>query len=122
VEPHLLFASYLSRTGKDKMAEEEYLNALRYINNEEMINPSYFYEVYNYYIRKNNYWFAVKVMRKAAEFLPSDAGIRVSTGDLFEKLKLPDKAIEEYKYALAIDPKNGEAKKRLELLKKDKGF
>ncbi len=122
VEPHLLFASYLYRTGKDKMAEEEYLNALRYINNEETINPSYFYEVYNYYLRKNYYWAAVKVMRKAAEFLPSDAGIRVSTGDLFEKLKLPDKAIEEYKYALVIDPKSGEAKKRLELLMKDKGF
>jgi len=121
VEPHLLFADYLYRTGKDSMAEGEYLNALKYIKNENKITPAFFYSVYNYYMKKVLHGDALNIMRQAAEFLPGDAGIRITTGDLYEKLNLTHKAAEEYKQALVIDPKNEEARKRLSnILSKNK--
>jgi tetratricopeptide (TPR) repeat protein len=113
VEPHLLFADYLYRTGKESMAEGEYLNALKYIKNENKITPAFFYSVYNYYVKKGLHADALSIMRQAAESLPDDAGIRITTGDLYEKLNLTRKAAEEYKQALVIDPKNEEAGKRL---------
>jgi O-antigen ligase/tetratricopeptide (TPR) repeat protein len=122
VGPHLLFADYLSKTGKEDMVENTYFNALQYIKNENPINPSYFYDVYRYYMKKNRYNDALKIMRKAIEFLPDDAGIRVTTAGLYEKLGITYRAAEEYKRALLIDPKNDEAKKRLDnLMSKIKG-
>jgi O-antigen ligase/tetratricopeptide (TPR) repeat protein len=122
VGPHLLFADYLSKTGREKMAEDAYLSALQYIKNEDPINPSYFYEVYRYYMKKNRYDEALKIMRKAIEFRPDDAGIRITTAGLYEKLGITYRAVEEYKKALLIDPKNDEAKKRLDnLMSKIKG-
>ncbi len=122
IEPHLLFADYLYKTGKDSMAGEEYLNALQYIKNENSIQPSFFYAVYNYYSKKGLNEDALKIMRRAKEVLPNDAGIRVTIAGLYEKLNLTYKAIEEYKQALAIDPKNGEAKRKLDdILSKNKG-
>jgi O-antigen ligase/Tfp pilus assembly protein PilF len=123
VGPHLLFADYLHRTGRENMAEDAYLNALQYVKNEDPISPSYFYEVYQYYMQKSLYDDALKVMRKAIEFLPDDAGIRVTTGGLYEKLGITYRAMEEYKKALIIDPKNNNAKKRLDnLTSKEKGL
>lgn len=121
VEPHLLFANYLYKTGKENMAEDEYRNALQYVRNENPVSPSYFYEVYRFYMRKNRYDDALKVMRKAIEFLPDEAGIRITTAGLYEKLGINYRAAEEYKKALLIDPKNDEAKKRLDNLLKTKG-
>lgn len=122
VGPHLLFADYLSKTGKEDMVENTYFNALQYIKNENPINPSYFYDVYRYYMKKNRYNDALKIMRKAIEFLPDDAGIRVTTAGLYEKLGITYRAAEECKKALLIDPKNDEAKKRLDnLMSKIKG-
>jgi tetratricopeptide (TPR) repeat protein len=122
VEPHLLFADYLYKTGKKNLAEDGYLHSLQYIKNEDSIKPSYFYEVYNYYMKKGLYDDALKIMRKAIEFLPDDAGIRLTTAGLYEKLGITYRAIEEYKKTLLIDPKNKEAKRRLDgLMSKMKG-
>jgi tetratricopeptide (TPR) repeat protein len=122
IEPHLLFADYLYKTGREKMAEDAYLSALQYIKNEDPKNPSYFYEVYRYYMKKNRYDDALKIMRKAIEFRPDDAGIRLTTADLYEKLGITYRAVEEYKKALLINPKNTDAKTRLDnLMSKIKG-
>ena len=122
-EPHLLFADYLHRTGREKMAEDSYLNALQYVKNEDPISPSYFYEVYQYYMQKGLHDDALKVMRKAIEVLPDDAGIRITIGGLYEELGITYRAIEEYKKALIIDPENNNAKKRLDALtSKGKGL
>jgi O-antigen ligase/Tfp pilus assembly protein PilF len=121
VEPHLYFADYLTRTGKDRMAEEEYSRALQYIKWESAIKPEYFYVVYQYFLRKNRLEDALNVMLKAMEALPNDAGLRIHTADLYEKMGISYKAVEEYRNALVIDPANHEAKKGLDnLLLKDK--
>jgi O-antigen ligase/Tfp pilus assembly protein PilF len=122
VEPRLLFADYLLKTGKEHMAEDTYLNALQYTKNEETIKPSYFYTVYGYYMRKGRAEDALSVMRSAVGFLPEDAGIRLTTGALYEKLGITYRAIDEYRKVLMIDPARQDAKKRLEnLLSKTKG-
>jgi tetratricopeptide (TPR) repeat protein len=104
------------------MAEEEYLHALQYLKNEEQKKESFFYEVYRYYMKKNRYSDALKVMQQAIEILPDNSGIRVTAGDLYEKLGLTFKAIESYRHVLVIDPKNQSAQKKLDdLLLKNKG-
>ena len=121
VEPHLQFASYLSRTGKDEMAEEEYFHALRYVAREDPLRPSYFYEAYRYFLKRNRFGDALNIMRRAMEVLPNNAGIRLHAGELYEKLAMPDKAAEEYRQALVLDPNDQEAKKRIDkLLSKNK--
>ncbi len=122
VEPHLYFADYLSKTGKDRMAEEEYSRSLQYIKREPAIKPEYFYAVSRYFLKKNRLEDALDVMLKAIKALPNDAGIRVDTADLYEKTGVSYKAMEECRKALDIDPANQEAKKRLDnLLLKLKG-
>ncbi len=116
VEPHLLFADYLQKVGQDGMAEAEYLNALRYVRNEDTVKPSFFYQVSGYYMKKGRTYDALTVMRKAMEFFPNDAGIRLTAADLYEKAGAPYKAIEEYRKALSIDPQDSLAKKKLDAL------
>jgi O-antigen ligase/tetratricopeptide (TPR) repeat protein len=116
VEPHLLFADYLSQIGEKARAEHEYLNALQYMHYEDPVTPAYFYKVYHYYMRERHYDDALKIMRKAIEFLPENVGIRLTTGKLYEKLGIPYRAMEEYRKALDLDPKNKEAKKRIDML------
>ena len=74
VLPHQIFADYLSKTGADRMAEEEYLNSLRYLGNESSVNPSYFNQVIQYYMRKGRHEEALEIVKKAMEVLPDDAG------------------------------------------------
>jgi O-antigen ligase len=114
VEPHLIFADYLRKVGQDGMAEAEYLNALHYLRNEDIIDPSFFYQVSGYYMKKGRTSDALSVMRKAMEFLPGNAGIRLTAAALYEKAGESYEAIEEYRKALSIDPSNGVAKKKLD--------
>jgi O-antigen ligase/tetratricopeptide (TPR) repeat protein len=116
VQPHLLFADYLSKIGEEDRAEHEYMNALQYMHYEDPVTPAYFYTVYRYYMRAGRYDDALKIMRKAIQFLPENVGIRLTTGGLYEKLGIPYRAMEEYKKALDLDPKNKEAKRRIERL------
>jgi len=55
-------------------------------------------------------------MRKAVQVLPEHVGIRLTTGALYEKLGIPYRALEEYKKAMDLDPKNEEVKRRIERL------
>jgi Flp pilus assembly protein TadD len=116
VEPHLLFADYLYKTGRTEKAEYEYMNALQYLRHEDSINPAYFYKIYNYYMGINRYDDALKIMRKAIQFLPDNAGILLTTGALYERLGIPYRALEEYKKALNLEPNNKEARKRIDRL------
>jgi len=116
VGPHLLFADYLQKVGQDRMAEAESLNALQYVRNEDTIKPSFFYQVSGYYIKRGRTYDALTIMRKAMEFLPDDAGLRLTAADLYERAGASYKAIEEYRKALRIDPKNSEARRRLNAL------
>lgn len=116
VVPHLLFADYLHKTGNDTMAEEEYLNALQFLKNEEQKKASFFYNVYNFYMKKNRHEDALKIMRQAGQAFPENAGIRITSGDLYRRMGLMYKAEQEYRNALVIEPGNQNALKKLDAL------
>ena len=78
----------------------------------------YFIKVYDYYVRGGRFDDALKVMQKAAEYLPKDLGIRLATARLYQKIGITYRAVEEYRKALIIDPKNATAKRQLERLTK----
>jgi O-antigen ligase/Tfp pilus assembly protein PilF len=116
VKPYQLFANYLAGTGNEKMAEDVYLDSLQHLKNEDPDPASYFYQIYRFYLKRGRFEDALRIMRKAIEFLPGDAGVRIRTAEIYEKLGKNDKAEEEYRKALSIAPANQEAKKRLDKL------
>lgn len=116
VEPHIIFAEYLVEEKKPDLAYAAYKNALSYLDDETEIKPSYFFRICQYYKKKKEYEAALEVMKKGMEYLPDNARIRVTAGSLYEKLSINYRAVEEYKKALVLDPKNRQAKRRLERL------
>jgi len=116
VEPHIIFAEYLAEEKKPAPADAAYQNALRYLDDETEIKPSVFFRVCKYYMKNKAYEAALDVMQKGMEYLPDNARIRVTAGSLYEKLGINYRAVEEYKKALVLDPRNKQAKKRLERL------
>lgn len=114
--PYMAFADYLLNSGNEKEAEEAYLQALRFAGSEKVIKVSYFYKVYEYYSKNKRFEDALNVMLQAKNLLPENAGIRYTAGAVYEKLGMPDMAINEYKEALILDPYNKNAKKRLNAL------
>jgi len=113
-EPHLLFAEYLSATGNETMAAEEYEDALDKIVKEKAPRPSFFYRIYHYYDKKGMPDDALMVMKRAIEILPDDAGIHLVAGTAYEKSGITYRAMEEYRKALVIDPGNTTARKKLD--------
>lgn len=111
--PHIDFGDFLLETGHEEMAEEAYVRALEHARGEKSVRPEYFYRVYRYYADRKRPEDALDVMRRAAEVLPANAGIRLSLGALYEGQGITYRAVEEYKKALVIDPWNVTARERL---------
>ncbi|MEW6118426.1 MAG: tetratricopeptide repeat protein, partial [Nitrospirota bacterium] len=118
--PHLAFGSYLSRIGKDAMAEEAYLKALRYIESETKVQPSVFYEVARYYTKRERFEEALRIIQQGIMMFPEHAGLRYNAGMLYERLDMTYRAIDAYRKALHIDPAHREAKQRLSILAPEK--
>jgi O-antigen ligase/tetratricopeptide (TPR) repeat protein len=117
-EPHLLFAEYLSGTGNDGMADDEYRNALEHATKEKGTPSSFFYRISRYYDERGMHDDALMVLNRAEEALPGDAGIHLAAGDAYNRAGITYRAEEEYRKALIIDPGNGAARKRIEELRK----
>ncbi len=117
VKPHLLFADYLDKTRHNDMADEEYRSFLDYVKNEKQPEAGPFYNAHAYFMKKGMYDDAVTVMRKAADALPENPGIRATLAATYEKAGIPYRAAEEYRKALVLDPGNSGAKKKLEEMK-----
>lgn len=115
-ESSIQFARYLHHTHNDLMEEQAYHRAFEYALDEKPPRKHYFYEVYAVYMKKSRFDRALEVMLKAKEIFPADAGMRIATGTAYEKTGNKPGALEEYRAALALDPKNKEVKKRLETL------
>lgn len=116
VQPHLIFAGYLSKTGRDDLAENVYLRALNYIKNEDKIQPSIFKDIYRYYVKRGKYEDAIEIVKKGLVLIPDDEGLMMNLAYLYEKLDKNAIAAEQYKKVLSVNPQNKEAKKRLENL------
>jgi len=111
--PHLEFGDYLLETGNEEMAEIAYARALEHARDDKTVRPDYFYRVYRFYAERKRPEDALDVMRRAAELIPDNAGIRLTLGALYEGQGITYRAVEEYKKALVIDPWNVAARERL---------
>ncbi len=111
-DSYMIFANYLEKTGNDKMASDAYMTALSYAVSTKERSAGSFHTVYNFYMRKQLFTNAASVMEKAAGFFPRDLRVRLGLAQAYEKEDLKAKALEQYRVALEIDPKNAQAKKR----------
>jgi hypothetical protein len=59
---------------------------------------------------------ALLVMKAGEELLPGNVGLILGAAEAYERLGITYRAVEEYRKALIIDPKNMKARKKLEEL------
>jgi tetratricopeptide (TPR) repeat protein len=97
-------------------AESAYLNAFKYLDKEEDVNPSCFLKASRYFTKQKQYDEALNIMLKGIEYLPDNAKIRVAAASLYERNGILYRAVEEYKHALILDPKNRNVRKKLKEL------
>lgn len=116
VEPHIFLAEFLLDKKMQSEAERTYLKAFNYLDNEEEVNPGCFFKASRYFIKHKQYDEALNIMLKGIECLPDNAKIRVAAASLYERIGILYRAIEEYKNALILDPKNRHVRKKLKEL------
>ena len=116
VEPNIFLAEFLLDKGMQREAESTYLKAFNYLDNEEEVNPGCFFKANRYFIKQKQYDEALNIMLKGIEYLPDNAKIRVAAASLYERIGILYRAIEEYKNALILDPKNRHVRKKLKEL------
>jgi len=116
VEPYLLFADYLAGKQNSIVLDNAYDTAAGFLEKQENVKAWYFIKICNYLIRNGQDKKALKLMWLARERIPENAPIRLKSGDLYRKIGILYRAVEEYQKALSIDPTMIPAKKRLEAL------
>jgi Tfp pilus assembly protein PilF len=116
VEPNVYFAEFLSDKELASEAESTYLNAFKWLDNEEEVHTSCFFKASAYFIKQKQYDDALNILLKGIEYLPDNAKIRIFAASLYEKTGIIYRAIEEYKNALILDPKNRHVKAKLKKL------
>jgi O-antigen ligase len=114
VQPHLTFADFLFKTVHDDMASEEYRRAFDFIGNEKEVFAGYFFQASGYFMKKEMYDDAIMIMRKGTEALPDSIELRLAFGEIYEKMGMVHRAVEEYEKALVIDPDNIHARRRID--------
>jgi len=115
-EPHLIFADFLEKTGSEELAAQEYTIVRNLLSEEKGALPSQFYRVYQYYMRKGLADEAIGIMKNAVELFPGDVRVRLTAAAAYEKAGDKKNAVESYRQALVLDPKNQSARKKLETL------
>ena len=108
--------------GRGEMAEAEYYRsrALEYLDDEKIIKPWYFGQLYGFYRRQKQEDKALAVLRQAIERLPDYARFRVYLGDYYKKEGIDYRAREEYEQALLLSPGNEKVRNKLKQLE-DRG-
>jgi len=124
--PSIVFAQFLYDTGEIQAAIDRYIGSLdlienrkiesfQYKHNQNNITRSYFFKVYQFFLKHNDLKNAMMTMERAEKALPMDAQIKIVFGDLYYQQDILYKALEKYEHALLIDPGN---KKAAQMIKK----
>ncbi|HEB69047.1 MAG TPA: lipid A core--O-antigen ligase [Desulfobulbus sp.] len=104
---------------RGKLIESEYYrsHALKYLDQEKIIRPWYFGQLYSFYRRQKQDDKALAVLRQAIERLPDYAPFHVYLGNYYKKEGIDYRAREEYEQALLLEPGNEKIRKKLKQLK-----
>ncbi len=117
-ETIIAYAEFLYDLGKTEAAENQYRSALASIETQEKISRRQFLRIYSFFKKRGNTSEAMKTLTKAVELLPSDAGLRITLGDLYRDMGIAYRAEEEYRQALILSPGHKGVLSRLKALEK----
>jgi tetratricopeptide (TPR) repeat protein len=112
------FAAYLLGVGREDLAEEAYVEGLRFAGEESPPRAGFYFTAVGFYEKRGRREEAMAVMRQAVEALPETASIRMRAAALYEKTGNTYRAAEEYQAALLLDPRNERAAKGLARVRK----
>ena len=116
VEPNIFFAEFLLDKGMQREAENTYSNAFNHLDRKEKVSPDCFFKASIYFTKQTQYDEALNILLKGVEYLPDNVKIRVALASLYERIGIPYRAVEEYKNALILDPKNRHVRNKLKEL------
>jgi O-antigen ligase/tetratricopeptide (TPR) repeat protein len=111
-------AGKLLEKNQPEEAEFFYLRAVDLLDKENA-PPDYFSRPYSLFLREARDSSALEILRQGIQTLPDHAPFRVLLGDYYLRQKIPYRALEEYRQALTLDPKNREVLKKVEQLNQE---
>jgi O-antigen ligase/Tfp pilus assembly protein PilF len=114
--PYVTFANYLEKTGNDALASEVYTTALSLPSGKGQNPATPYNAAFSFHMGKQDFPGAAAVMQKAVETFPEEIGMKLKLAEAYERQKLIDKALEQYRAVLKSDTKNARAEKKIRQL------
>ncbi|MEA2115478.1 MAG: O-antigen ligase family protein, partial [Thermodesulfobacteriota bacterium] len=110
----------MEKEGEKGEAEYYYLQGLKLLDTQEP-RPEYFSRLHRLYLGQKEDGKALAILRKGIEHLPDNPTFHKQLGDYYRKQGILYRAIEEYRQALLLNPKDTTLKRRLDDLQKKGG-
>lgn len=117
VGPYIDLGEYLVEVGQVELALTAYAQAVKYLSMAEEVHAPWIRKLYHFYIDQGLLDEACHVVSTGIEYLPDDSGLRYTMGTFYESMGITYRALEEYKMAVILDPKNISARRRLKKLR-----
>ncbi len=116
--PWIQTGHFLEKMGKLEDAEFFRLHALDFLDQEETVKPHFFNQIYSFYKRHKKEEEAIEILRRGIEASPDYPSFHISLGDYYRKQGINYRALEEYKQALFLDPRNIRIQQRINKIEK----
>ncbi|MEJ2201831.1 MAG: O-antigen ligase family protein, partial [Desulfuromonadaceae bacterium] len=110
------YGDYLLERDDVEGAEAAFAQALYLFEQEENPSLQVIWRLRAYFFGRKAYQSALQVVQAGLKRQPENAALRRAAGELYERLGIPYRALEEYRHVLVIEPEDEEARERLEVL------
>ncbi len=116
-KPQFFYAKYLSDIGQYDLAETAYHKMLGSLEKDGAEPRAwYFFNMYHFYRKQGRFNEGLHVLLQGIKMLPDHAGLRFAAGQVYERLGINYRAMEEYQKGLTIDPGNEKIRVRFSKL------
>lgn len=110
------YGDYLAERGNVGGTEAAFGHALYLFEREDSADLHVIWRLRSYYAGKKRYEEALQAVQAGLKRQPENASLRRTAGELYERLGIPYRAVEEYRQSLIYDPDHKGARKRLQVL------
>lgn len=110
------YGDYLLERDNAPGAEAAFAHALHLFESEEDPGLHVIWRLRTYFLGKKAYQEALQVVQAGLKHQPEHAGLRRAAGELYERLGIPYRALEEYRHSLLLEPGHKGARKRVDVL------
>ena len=110
------YGKFLEELGDMEGSEFFRGRALDFVDSEETVSSSWYWDVYSFFTRVKKEEKALEVLRQAVVRFPEDVGFHIRLGDYYKKQGIYYRARQEYEQALLFDPDNEGVRRKLEQL------